>query len=213
MTNSINILLNQIKYFVSFLLSLSAILQWWCKAQEVVLWTLIQIKAEIQNKAAFVRTEHLCFATLATLALYSASESSNSIKKCNNKKIKIMQIISAAGFTLIPPRDKMANFVILKSPIKIFAQMFIYNHTNSDHNEQATIRILNLKPLPSLFVSCKDTHTCLLFPGSSFLLRWPDPHQPELVTSIWMTGPGSAVSVYVMWCGLLHPPLLSLSRY
>ena len=37
-----------------------------------------------------------------------------------------MQIISAAGFTLIPPRDKMANFVILKSPIKILAQIFIY---------------------------------------------------------------------------------------
>lgn len=103
MTNSINILLNQIKYFVSFLLCLPF------SSDDVrhkkLFYELIQIKAEILNKAAFVRTEHLCFATLA-LCIQHQSQS-NSIKKCNNKKIKIMQIISAAGFTLIPPRDKM----------------------------------------------------------------------------------------------------------
>ena len=84
-----------------------------------------------------------------------------------------MQIISAAGFTLIPPRDKMGNFVILKSPIKILAQMFIYNHTNSYHNKQATIRFSNLRSLPS-WESFKDSkiHTHVFcFLVSSFVLR------------------------------------------
>ena len=81
-----------------------------------------------------------------------------------------MQIISAAGFTLIPPRDKMGNFVILKSPIKILAQMFIYNNTNSYHNKQATIRCSNLRPLPSLSHAKIHTHV-FYFLFSSFVLR------------------------------------------
>ena len=118
-----------------------------------------------------------------------------------------MQIISAAGFTPIPPTDKMGNFLILKSPIKFLAQMCIYNHTNSYHNNYKNFKPSALAPcLPCVLQRC--THVfCFLV--SSFVLRWPDPHPPELVTSIWMMGPGSAVSVYVMWCGLLHPPLLS----